>query len=312
VQTLRVDAAVPEQVFLDRVFDLAVAVRQMVSPLLAVKDLKHVESGEVQTTWEAGTPLINLRAEVDAPDCEIVGKSSIPFRLVRGKDAPPIYFHLKPRRMGELSIVVTVYQEDYALGSARVSTLAAEQATQPAGKVQITIASQPLWLDCELRILDPIDQRYRVEMTLNGEQTFGGTVSADLATWVATGDPAADGQALFKMLLDDDELLKAWGEARGRSKQRRLRLRFDPPELHALPWELLRDGDELIAADADTPFSRYLAVGKPWGGALADRPIRVLAVISNPIDLGRSMICPRRMWNWKENSGGRVDLTLSP
>ena len=96
---------------------------------------------------------------------------------------------------------------------------------------------------------------------------------------------AADGQALFKMLLADDELLKAWGEARGRSKQRRLRLRLDPPTLHALPWELLRDGDELIAADADTPFSRYLAIGKEWGRPLTDRPIRVLAVISNPSDL---------------------------
>lgn len=144
VQTLRVDAAVPEQVFVDRVFDLAVAVRQMASPLLAVKDLTHIESGEVQTTWEAGTPLINLRAEVDAPDCEIVGKSSIPFRLARGKDAPPIYFRLKPLRVGELSIVVTIYQEDYALGSARVSTLAAERATQPAGKVQLTLTSQPI------------------------------------------------------------------------------------------------------------------------------------------------------------------------
>ena len=189
VQTLRVDAAVPEQVFVDRVFDLAVAVRQMASPLLAVKDLKHVESGEVQTAWEAGASLINLRAEVDAPDCEIVGKNSIQFRLARGTDAPPIYFHLKPRRVGELSIVVTVYQEDYALGSARVSTLAAEQTTQPAGKVQITVASQPLWLDCELRILAAIDHDYRVELTLNGEQVFHGAASADLAAWSATGDP---------------------------------------------------------------------------------------------------------------------------
>ena len=286
VQTLRVDAAVPEQVFVDRIFDLAVAVRQMASPLLAVKDLKHVESGEVQTTWEAGAQLINLRAEVEAPDCEIVGKSSIQFRLARGKDAPPNYFHLKPRRAGELSIVVTVYQEDYALGSARVSTLAAEQTTQPAGKVQLTVASQPLWLDCELRVLDPIDHDYRVELTLNGEQVFHGAASADLAAWIASGDPAADGQALFRLLLADDELLKAWGEARGRSKQRRVRLRIDPPALHALPWELLRDGDELIAADADTPFSRYLAIGKEWGRPLADRPIRVLAVISNPSDLG--------------------------
>jgi hypothetical protein len=285
VQTLRVDAAVPEQVFMDRVFDLAVAVRQMASPPLTVKDLTHVESGEVQVVSAKDTPVINLRAEVDAPDCEIVGKGSIQFRLVRGTDAPPIYFHLKPLRTGELGIVVTVYQEDYALGSARVSTLAAEQTAQLAGKVQIIVASQPLWLDCELRIFDLVDQRYRVELTLNGEQTFGGAVNADLAAWVASGDPASDGQALFKTLLADDELLKAWGEARGRSKQRRVRLRIDPPELHALPWELLRDGSELIAADADTPFSRYLAIGKEWGHALAERPIRVLAVISTPSDL---------------------------
>ncbi|CAG0933287.1 hypothetical protein TFLX_02977 [Thermoflexales bacterium] len=292
VQTLRVDAAVPEQVFVKRVFDLAVAVRQLTSPLLTVEDLKHVESGEVQATWERGLPLINLRVEVDAPDCEIVGKRSIPFRLVRGTDAPPIYFHLKPLRAGEMSIVVTVYQEDYWLGSARVNTSAAEQAAQPAGKVQLTVASQPLWLDCELRILDSIAHTYRVELTLNGEQHFSGALSAELAAWSVTGDPAADGQALFNLLLADGELLKAWGEARGRSKRRRLRLRIDPPELHAWPWELLRDGAELIAADADTPFSRYLAVGKEWGRAVADRPMRVLAVISNPIDLGAKYDLP--------------------
>ena len=144
VQTLRVDAAVPEQVFVDRVFDLAVAVRQMTSPPLAVKDLPQIESGEVQTTWEAGTPLINLRAEVEAPDCEIVGKRSIQFRVVRGTDSPLLRFQLKPLRAGEISIVVTVYQEDYWLGSARVSTLAAEQTAQPAGKVQLTLTSQPI------------------------------------------------------------------------------------------------------------------------------------------------------------------------
>jgi ActR/RegA family two-component response regulator len=285
VQTLRVDAAVPEQVFVDRVFDLAVAVRQIASPPLAVKDLKHVESGEVQTAWQAGAVLINLRAEVDAPDCDIVGKTNIQFQLARGKDAPPIYFHLKPRRAGELSIIVTVYQEDYALGSARVSTLAAEQTTPPAGKVQLTVASQPLWLDCELRVLDSIDRDCRVELTLNNEQVFHGMAGADLAAWAETGDPVVDGQALFKALLDDNELLKAWGEARGRSKPRRIRLRIDPPALHALPWELLRDGAEAIAADADTPFSRYLPIGKAWGRALGDRPLRVLAVIANPSDL---------------------------
>jgi hypothetical protein len=45
------------------------------------------------------------------------------------------YRLIKPLRAGELSLVVTINQEDYALGSACVSTLAAEQATPPAGKV---------------------------------------------------------------------------------------------------------------------------------------------------------------------------------
>jgi hypothetical protein len=62
--------------------------------------------------------------------------------------------------VGELSIVVTVYQEDYALGSARVSTLAAERRRSPPERCRITIASQPL-AGLRLRILDPIDQRYR-------------------------------------------------------------------------------------------------------------------------------------------------------
>lgn len=287
VQTLRVDAAVPEQVFVDQIFDLAVAVRQTASPLLAEKDLTHVESGEVQVVAEKDAPLINLRAEVEAPDCDIVGKRSISFRLARGQDSPLLRFQLKPLRVGQLSLIVTVYQEDYWLGSARVNTVAAKPTPQPAGQVQITVASQPLWLDCEIRILDQSSAGYKIELTLNNEQVFRGIAGADLATWTTTGDPAVDGQALFKLLLADDELLKAWGEARGRSKTRRVRLRIDPPALHALPWELLRDGSESIAADADTPFSRYLAIGKEWGRALADRPVRVLAVISNPSDLDK-------------------------
>ena len=47
----------------------------------------------------------------------------------------------------------------------------------------------------------------------------------------------------------------------------------------------MREGEVVLAADADTPFSRYLPDDSPWGGAVAARPIRVLAVISNPVDL---------------------------
>jgi formylglycine-generating enzyme required for sulfatase activity len=123
---------------------------------------------------------------------------------------------------------------------------------------------------------------------LDGQQEFlQGYLSADVLSWVPSADLAADGQRLFGTLLTDGVLRSAWDQACGRSTQRRIRLRIDPnaPELHALPWELLREGDTMLSADATTPFSRYLPVSKPWGGAVKKRPIRVLAMISNPDDL---------------------------
>jgi hypothetical protein len=56
---------------------------------------------------------------------------------------------------------------------------------------------------------------------------------------------------------------------------------------------LLRDDDDLLAAAADTPFSRYLPINQPWGGVITARPIRVLAVISNPSDLADKYDLPR-------------------
>ena len=145
----------------------------------------------------------------------------------------------------------------------------------------------------EIRLLAQHGAVYPVEMTLAAtQQVFHGQVSADIAAWMPGGDSRVDGQALFDRLFASADLMRGWGVAHGKSKQLRVQFRIDPAELHALPWELLRDGDELIAADADTPFSRYLAIGKEWGRALADRPLRVLAVISNPIDLASKYDLP--------------------
>jgi len=138
----------------------------------------------------------------------------------------------------------------------------------------------------EIRLLDRTEAGYPVEMTLtNTQQVFRGQLAASVLPWNATGDARADGQRLFTALFTSADLIKGWGVAQGKSKQKRLRLRIDPLELHALPWELLCDEIDLLAADADTPFSRYLAVSREWGAAIDERPIRVLAVISNPIDL---------------------------
>ena len=145
-------------------------------------------------------------------------------------------------------------------------------------------------VDLEIRIF-PCEERvagYPIEITLGEQQEFPrGYLSADVLPWTPSGDLAADGRRLFEMLFADSTLRSAWDKASGQAPRRRIRLWIDvsAAELHALPWELLHEADTMLAADADTPFSRYLPVSKPWGGSVEGRPIRVLAAISSPEDL---------------------------
>ena len=144
------------------------------------------------------------------------------------------------------------------------------------------------FVDLEIRIFEHQDEGYPVEITLGGQQEFPrGYLAADVLPWVSSGDPVADGQRLFDALFADDAPRGAWAEAHGQAPERRIRLRIDvnATELHTLPWELSQQDGTTLAADASTPFSRYLPVSEPWGGAVEERPIRVLAVTSNPNDL---------------------------
>jgi hypothetical protein len=92
---------------------------------------------------------------------------------------------------------------------------------------------------------------------------------------------------LFDLLLADGALRNAWATARARAPRCRIRLRIDPDatELHTLPWELLHDELSMLSAHADTPFSRYLPIALPWSGAVVGRPVRVLVVIADPVNL---------------------------
>jgi hypothetical protein len=147
--------------------------------------------------------------------------------------------------------------------------------------------------DLEIRIFarqerDEAAAAYPVEITLGEQQEFPrGYLGADVVPWVSSGAQADDGQKLFDTLFADPNLRSAWAEARGQAPQRRVRLRIDPTaaELHTLPWELLQQDAVVLAAHADTPFSRYLPIALPWSGAVQERPIRVLVVISDPADL---------------------------
>ena len=177
----------------------------------------------------------------------------------------------------------------------------------------------PKFADLEIRILNKREQGYPVELTLNNAQEFGrGYLEPGFLPWVAGIDPAADGERLFTWLFDDDQLKQAWAEVRGQQKQRRLRLRIDAeaPELHAIPWELLRDPDEEreLAAAGDTPFSRYLAGKWRPGGPILQRPIKILVVVSNPANLdefGLEVIDIENEWQALKDALSGIDVVLS-
>lgn len=154
--------------------------------------------------------------------------------------------------------------------------------------------------DLEIRILDRRDQGYPVEITLEKSLEFRrGYISPQaVEDWRPDLSREESGWDLFELLLDDPQVRSAWAEVRGRYPQRRIRLRIDAeaPELHALPWELLREEREggpinLAAAEA-TPFSRYMASEHGYAAPIRARPIRILVAIANPSNLGRWRLQP--------------------
>ncbi|MFZ4663124.1 MAG: CHAT domain-containing protein [Caldilineaceae bacterium] len=138
----RLDVAAPEQATLQRPFLLAVAVRQNSSPRLALPDLPVMQSGPTQLDWPADEPFVRVRAQVTAPECEIVGEDSYSFKLYRGFDSVIYYFSLIPKKTGRLTIIVRLYQETDFLGSTQAQTTVSEQVV---GEVPLQLqSSQPV------------------------------------------------------------------------------------------------------------------------------------------------------------------------
>jgi hypothetical protein len=179
------------------------------------------------------------------------------------------------------------------------------------------------YADLEIRILEQQEDGYPVEMTLNSEQQFSrGYLDPDFLPWVSAGTAAEDGERLFDWLLSDEALKMAWAEVRGQRPQRRIRLRVDAtaPELHAIPWELLRDAvdgvpaQELAATNA-TPFSRYLAGRWQPGGPVLQRPVKILVAIASPENLDEFELAEvevEKEWELlQEATAGEDDIELT-
>jgi mannose-6-phosphate isomerase-like protein (cupin superfamily) len=139
-----------------------------------------------------------------------------------------------------------------------------------------------------------VGQGYPVQLILDRVRVFpSGMMDAEVASWRPTGDPAEDGRRLLAYLLADDPVRDSWREAKGAAPQRRVRIRIDAKaaELHALPWELVRDEGRALAADAHTPFSRFVPSDQVVHTRPTRRPVRLLVAIANPQGLSeRSLV----------------------
>jgi tetratricopeptide (TPR) repeat protein len=70
----------------------------------------------------------------------------------------------------------------------------------------------------------------------------------------------------------------------------RLRVESDAPELMNLPWELLHDGEGFLAMRTGLPISRLPAGIARRARTPLDRTLRMLVVVSSPLDLPSHMI----------------------
>ena len=151
---------------------------------------------------------------------------------------------------------------------------------------------QPLsYLDLDLSI-DPGTGGYLVRLDSSAGEARG---TLRLPAHSAPGlDPGAVrdfGRALFDALFGDQvrscyDVSRVQAESEG--KGLRIRLRLGAPELAALPWEYLCDPrtDAYLALSHHTPIVRYLELPRPARPLTASLPLRVLAVIANPADMG--------------------------
>jgi formylglycine-generating enzyme required for sulfatase activity len=116
------------------------------------------------------------------------------------------------------------------------------------------------------------------------------------------------GRALFAALFTG-EVAASFAVARHQVRQAgrglRLKLRVEPPELAALPWEYLYDAGqgEYLCLSRRTPLVRYLPLAQPIPRLAIAPPLRILGLIASPDGLPALDV---------EQERRRVEAALAP
>jgi hypothetical protein len=304
---LRLDAAVSDQVYIERTFELAVSIRRSTSPLLSEQPLTTIRSGHLSVSQPARKSYTTLRIEVSAPECKIEGPDSYVIRLYHDEDPPVFYFHLTPRKLGEISIVVRVYQEEDWLGSTSVRTVVREEIV---GSVTLTTTSEKLksdtgeemtkYLDFELHI-DPHGHA-RVKSS-EGERVMQipTTVPDNIQLSLGLIEENQTNERLLKDLgkllygmafpsVLDKHFSQTEAVSRYQGAKVRIRLTIEADSLAQLPWEFMYRAERghYLGVDPNTVLSRYLNLPLPPNKVRRRQgPLHMLMIIADPSDQTR-------------------------
>ncbi len=158
------------------------------------------------------------------------------------------------------------------------------------GRYQARVTDSPLGETPSVRFQLPFDATTLENLLLKLDPGRSGTRRVG-----ATGQQqsAMDfGGPLYNAVFTGD-LALAWQRSLDRARAEdagglRLRLRLnDAPAIAGLPWELLYDAksNSFLAQSERTPVVRFLDVPQVPRPMAVDGPLRVLAIISSPVDL---------------------------
>lgn len=147
-----------------------------------------------------------------------------------------------------------------------------------AAGYRVTIIEAPAGEANAICRLDPADAEFQDVLLLLEDDNVDAAFLAEFGGYLFDELFGGDIAALYRASLS---------MVRGQEKRLRVRLRLEPPELAALPWEYLYDPqeDSFLATSPETALVRYIPMRLPSRATAVNLPLRVLVVISNPRDV---------------------------
>ncbi len=106
----RLDVATQKPVAANEWFFIAVAIKNLESAIAVLEGLPDTKSGDMKIKWPRNNQ-VQFRVEVTAPDCEISPASIQRLSLDRYEDSVVLYFRLKTSKIGQIGVVIRVFQE---------------------------------------------------------------------------------------------------------------------------------------------------------------------------------------------------------